>query len=168
MIVKRIDNLINPVGTSSGVSSESISDLLLVLWQRWRSASPVKRGAITREQYWILRMLSERGKMKIKDLASAIGCTPGSASVAVKRLERTGLVRRERKEKDERIVTATLAKRGAKRLDSWREEQLAYMTALFEPLNARERRVLHELLEKALAAGGELPMQTESERGNRS
>jgi DNA-binding MarR family transcriptional regulator len=163
-----MDSLINPVESPLDVSSESISDLLLVLWQRWRSASPVKRGAITREQYWVLRMLSERGKMKIKDLASAIGCTPGSASVAVKRLERTGLVKRERKEKDERVVTVTLAKSGAKKLDSWRGDQLAYMSALFEPLNARERRVLRGLLEKALVAGGELPMQTEGKGGNRS
>jgi len=150
------------------MSSESISDLLMVLWQRWRSASPVKRGAITREQYWILRMLSERGEMKIKDLASAMGCTPGSASVAVKRLERTGLVRRERGERDERVVTVTLAKRGAKKLDSWRGEQLAYMSALFEPLNVKEKRVLHDLLEKALAVGGDLPMSTEGTRGKRN
>ena len=128
----------------------------------------MKRGAITREQYWILRMLSERGKMKIKDLASTIGCTPGSASVAVKRLERAGLVRRERKEEDERVVTVTLAKRGAKKLDSWREEQRTYMSAQFEPLNAREKRVLRGLLEKALAAGGDLPVQSESTRGGRS
>jgi len=150
------------------LSSESISDLLMVLWQRWRSASPVKRGAITREQYWILRMLSERGEMKIKDLASAMGCTPGSASVAVKRLERTGLVRRERGERDERVVTVTLAKRGAKKLDSWRGEQLAYMSALFEPLNVKEKRVLHDLLEKALAVGGDLLMSTEGTRGKRN
>jgi len=128
----------------------------------------VKRGAITREQYWILRMLSERGKMKIKDLASAIGCTPASASVAVKRLERTGLVRRERKEEDERVVTVTLAKRGTKKLDSWREEQRTYRSAQFELLNAREKRVLRGLLEKALAAGGDLPMRSESTRGGRS
>jgi len=150
------------------VSSESISDLLLVLWQRWRSASPVKRGAITREQYWVLRTLSERGKMKIKDLASAIGCTPGSASVAVKRLERAGLVRRERREKDERVVTVTLARRGNKRLDSWRGEQLSYMSTLFEPLSVNEKRVLRGLLEKALVVGGDLPMSSEGARGSRN
>jgi DNA-binding MarR family transcriptional regulator len=150
------------------VSSEHISDLLLVLWQRWRSASPVKRGAITREQYWILRTLSERGKMKIKDIASAIGCTPGSASVAVKRLERTGLVRRERREKDERVVTVTLAKKGARKLDSWRGEQLVSMSVLFEPLSAREKQALSGILEKALVAGGDLPMPTGSTRGKRS
>ncbi len=150
------------------MSSDSISDLLQVLWQRWRSASPVKKGAITREQYWILRMLSERDRMKIKDIASGIGCTAGSASIAAKRLERAGLVRRERGEKDERIVTVTLAKKGAKKLDSWRRGQLVSMSALFEPLSAREKRVLHGILEKALVVGGDLPVSTGSTRGKRS
>ena len=149
------------------MSAESISDLVLVLWQKWRSGSPVKRGAITREQYWILRMLSERGKMKIKELASAIGCTPGSASVAVKRLEKAGLVRRERGEKDERVVTVTLARRGAEKLDSWRKEQLASMSALFEPLSSGEKRALRSLLEKALATGGE-QVQPAGSRGKTS
>ena len=147
--------------------SEDIGDLLLVLWQRWRSASPVRKGAITREQYWILRTLSERGMMKIKDIASAIGCTPGSASIAVKRLERSGLVRRERGQRDERVVTVTLSRRGARKLDSWRGEQLVSMSALFEPLSTREKYVLRSILEKALVAGGDLPMPTESARGKR-
>ena len=112
-------------------------------------------------------MLSERGKMKIKDLALAIGCTPGSASVAVKRLERAGLVIRERGEKDERVVTVTLAKRGVEKLDSWRGEQLASMTALFEPLSPGEKRALIGLLERALASGGYLPTPTGGARGRR-
>jgi DNA-binding MarR family transcriptional regulator len=140
------------------VSSEEISDLLMVLWQRWKSASPVRRGAITREQYWILRVLTEHGRMKIKDLASALGCTAGSASVAVKRLEKTGLVMRERSEKDERVVTVSLGKQGVKRLDTWRGEQLASMAALFEALSPEERRTLYDLLGKALAVGGDLPI----------
>ena len=143
------------------MSSEEISDLMMVFWQRWRSASPVKRGAITREQYWILRLLMEGGQMKIKDLASGIGCTAGSASVAVKRLERAGLVRRERSEKDERVVTVTLARQGVKMLDAWKGEQLASMAALFEPLTQSERRSLQGLLEKALAVAGSLSLLPE-------
>ena len=134
----------------------------MVIWQRWRSASPVRKGAITREQYWMLRTLMENGGMRVKDLASAIGCTAGSASVAVKRLERSGLVRRERSGNDERVVTVTLERQGAKKLDAWREEQLSAMAALFEPLNSTERRALHDLLGKALAASGDLPLAPSS------
>jgi DNA-binding MarR family transcriptional regulator len=140
------------------VSSEDVADLLMVIWQRWRSASPVRKGAITREQYWVLRTLMEHGDMRVKDLASAIGCTAGSASVAVKRLEKSGLVRRERGGSDERVVTVILQKQGAKRLDAWREEQLSAMADLFEPLSAGERRSLHDLLGKALAASGDIPV----------
>jgi DNA-binding MarR family transcriptional regulator len=139
------------------VSSEDVSDLLMEIWQRWRSASPVRKGAITREQYWVLRTLMERGNMRVKDLALAIGCTAGSASVAVKRLERSGLLRRERGGSDERVVTVILEKQGTKKLDAWREDQLSAMADLFEPLSAGERRTLHDLLGKALAASGDIP-----------
>jgi DNA-binding MarR family transcriptional regulator len=100
-------------------------------------------------------MLNERGKMKIKDLADAIGCTPGSASVAVKRLERSGLLKRERMENDERVVEVTLARRGAEKLESWRGKQLAAMSAVFESLSAKENQTLSRLLEKALSAQGD-------------
>lgn len=98
--------------------------------------------------------------MKIKDLAAGIGCTAGSASVAVKRLEKAGLVTRERSEKDERVVTVTLAKQGVKMLDAWKGEQLASMATIFESLSPDERRSLQSLLEKALAAGGSLPLSS--------
>ncbi|MDG7007916.1 MAG: MarR family transcriptional regulator [Nitrososphaerota archaeon] len=146
------------------MSSEEVGDFMMVIWQRWRSTSPVRKGAITREQYWILRTLLERGGMRVKDLASAIGCTAGSASVAVKRLEKSGLVRRERGGSDERVVTVTLEKLGAKKLDAWRDEQLSAMADLFRSLGAGERRTLRDLLGKALTASGDLPSTPASRR----
>jgi len=138
------------------MASEDIGDLVMVMWQRWRSASPVRKGAITREQYWVLRLLMERGSMKVKDLALAIGCTPGSASVAVKRLEKSGLVRRDRSARDERVVTVILEKEGVKRLSAWRDNQVASMNQLFDSLSPEERKSLRLLLQKALSANGEL------------
>ena len=142
------------------MSSQEVGDLLMILWQRWRAASPVRRGAITREQYWILRTLSERGRMKIKDLASSIGCTAGSASVAVKRLEKTGLVKRERSVNDERVVTVTLGRHGAETLETWEDEQLASMAEVFEPLSPEERRTLRDLLRKALTVESSIPISS--------
>lgn len=133
------------------MSSTEISDLTMLLWQKWRSASPIRRGAVTREQYWILRTLTERGELKVKEIASAIGTTAGSASVAVKRMEKAGLVKRKRSEMDERVVTVALGKQGAEKLEAWRAEQLASMAALFDALTREERRSLRDLLRKALA-----------------
>jgi DNA-binding MarR family transcriptional regulator len=148
------------------MSSGEIGDLVMVLWQRWRSASPVRRGAITREQYWILRTLMEGGDMRVKDLASAIGCTAGSASVAVKRLERDGLLLRKRSKEDERVVTVSLAEQGEKILAAWRDEQVSLMSELFESLSEEESESLHQLLSKALARGGYIPTaQTGNTKG---
>ena len=116
----------------------------------------MRRGATTREQYWVLRLLLEGGEMRIKDLARAIGCTAGSASVAVKRLEKAGLVKRERSEKDERVVTVSLGKLGVRTLNAWKGEQLASMAAIFERLSPDERRTLQSLLVKALTVDGSL------------
>ena len=121
------------------MSAEEIADLLLVVWRKWRLASPVRKGTITREQYWVLRMLSENGPMKIKDLASTIGTTVGSTSVAMKRLEKAGMVSRKRSERDERVVTVSLGNRGASMLKAWRKEQLASMAGLFESLSFSEK-----------------------------
>ncbi|HUH99753.1 MAG TPA: MarR family transcriptional regulator [Nitrososphaerales archaeon] len=152
-MLKLIDWLINPPLAAQPMPSTEVGDLILALWQRWRAASPVRRGAVTREQYWIMRTLMDRGSLRIKDLATAIGCTAGSASVAVKRMERSGLVRRVRGRKDERVVTVTLAKDGSKVLGSWRKRQLDSMDALFETLSRDEMKSLRRLLEKALSQG---------------
>ena len=150
------------------MSSEEIGDLLMAVWRRWKSASPVGRGAITQEQYWVLKTLRERGPMKVKDLASIVGCTAGSASVAVKRLEKAGLVKRERNDDDERVVTITLGKEGIEKLDAWRAEQFKSMVMLFELLSRAERKTLRDLLEKALGFGSDLPMLSAKVAGGRS
>lgn len=109
----------------------------------------------------------ERGNMRVKDLASAIGCTAGSASVAAKRLEKSGLVRRVRSGSDERVVTVVLEKQGEKKLGAWRDEQLTAMSELFESLSAGERRALHSLLGRALATSGDLPPPSSGRGGAR-
>jgi len=62
-------------------------------------------------------------------------------------------------------VTVILEKQGVKRLDAWSAEQLASMAVIFEPLSPEERRILHDLLGKALTVGGDLPMATGTSSG---
>lgn len=138
------------------VSSEEVGDLLMALWRQWKSASPVKRGAVTQEQYWVLKKLSDEGPLRIKDLAARLGCTPGSASITVKRMEREGLVSRQRNREDERVVTVNLAKKGREKLGRWKEEQLRSLSVLFDTLAPSERNELVRLLGKGLASAGAL------------
>lgn len=132
------------------MSSEEVGDLLMALWRLRKSASPVSRGAITQEQYWILKTLSEMGPMKLKDLAARLGITPGSASVTVKRMKRDGLVESERNRDDERVVTVRVARKGRERLRSWRSDQLGSVAALFGSLSPTELKELVRLLGKGL------------------
>jgi DNA-binding MarR family transcriptional regulator len=133
------------------VSSEEAADILVALWRKWRSRSPVGRGAVTREQYWIMKKLRENGPMKVKDVAKSIGCTAGSASVAIKRLEKGGMVKRERSSDDERVVRVSLRKGAAEKLDSWRRDQFGSMSGILGKLTASDRRLLVGILGKALS-----------------
>lgn len=136
------------------MATQDIGDLLMELTRQWKSASPVKRGAVTQEQYWILKTVNEVGPLRIKDLAARLGCTPGSASITVKRMERDGLVARERSKEDERVVTVNLAEKGREKLTSWREEQLRSVSDPFDSLTRPERDELVRLLGKGLANAG--------------
>ena len=99
----------------------------------------------------------------VKDLAKKIGCTPGSASIAIKRLGKGGLVLRERNEKDERIVTVTLSEGGKIALTRWRDDQKRSMALLFDSLGPNEKKTLKDLLAKALGN----PSGTESGKESR-
>ena len=133
------------------MSSTEVGDLVMAVWRRWKSSSPVGKGTLTQEQYWVLKTLNEEGPMKVKDLATRIGCTSGSASVAVKRLEKAGLVTRQRNDDDERVVTVGLSKDGKDGLGKWKADQLDSMSAIFERLDDGEREALRGLLSKALS-----------------
>ncbi|MDN5362452.1 MAG: hypothetical protein PWP70_1499, partial [Moorella sp. (in: firmicutes)] len=66
-------------------------------WRQWRQAShPVRKGEITPEQYWLLKRLLRGGPMNISELAGGLGITNSSATTATKRLEKMGLVARQR------------------------------------------------------------------------
>ncbi|HKT22273.1 MAG TPA: MarR family transcriptional regulator [Nitrososphaerales archaeon] len=135
------------------MQSLEITDLLLSILRRWRSESPVGRGVVTQEQYWVLKSLSDSGPQRLKDLADRLGCTPSSASVAVKRLERTGLVERKRAEADEREVRINLTGEGERQFAAWRGDRLGMMSTIFETLSRSERDQLEALLRKAVLAG---------------
>ena len=142
------------------MSSEAIGDLLISVTRRWRSSSALRQRTITREQYWVLRTLSEGGPFKVNELAASIGCTPSSASISVKRLEKSGLVTRTRNEKDERVVRVAVTGKGRKTLDDWRRQQKEVVSSIFERLSQKEKHEFFDLLSKA-AGTSDWPHRTD-------
>lgn len=67
---------------------------------------------LTYPQYLVLLVLWERGAMPMKDIGSALHLDYGTLSPLLKRLEASGLIRRERRPDDERSVMVTTTDRG--------------------------------------------------------
>ncbi|MGI6877625.1 MarR family winged helix-turn-helix transcriptional regulator [Microbacterium sp. gxy059] len=67
---------------------------------------------LTHPQYLVMLALWEDSPRSLRDLADALSLEPATASPLVKRLEQHGLVRRERRQGDERRLDITLTDAG--------------------------------------------------------
>ncbi len=135
------------------MTSEHLVDDMLALYHLIRRAShPVHRAEMTPEQYWLLRLLRRRGALSISELAEKLGVTGSSITTACKRLEKAGLVMRERQSDDERMVRVTLTEQGIARVEAWQEQRRELLAYLLAPLAQDEQDALQRLLERILEA----------------
>ena len=131
------------------VLSERIADCIWEIWRVSKAAShPVRVGEVTPEQFWILRLLDSSGPQRIKDIAADLGTTPSPVTISVKRLERDGLLRRERGTEDERVVTVSLTKKGKNQFEVWRQRRRRTLSTIFDCLTEEEKESLERLLQK--------------------
>lgn len=68
---------------------------------------------LTHPQYLVMLALWERSPRTLQDLAADLALDPATASPLVKRLEKEGLIARERSSEDERRLDITLTPAGA-------------------------------------------------------
>ncbi|HLI68153.1 MAG TPA: MarR family transcriptional regulator [Ktedonobacteraceae bacterium] len=135
------------------MATDRLVEDLLTLWRLLRvSTHPVRRGEITPEQYWLLKLLNKRGELSIGELAEALGLTGSSVTTACKRLERAGMVHRARQidGQDERIVLVTLTTQGREQLEAWQQARRDAVTEILTPLAPSEQDELQRLLERIL------------------
>lgn len=133
--------------------TERLIDDMQQLYHLIRRAShPIRRGEMTPEQYWLLRLLRRKGTLSISELADALGVTGSSITTACKRLEKVGLVRRERQTDDERMVRVMLTEQGNEQIEAWQQRRRAFLQGLLAPLDQEQQATLHNLLERMLHA----------------
>ncbi|MGV9246588.1 MarR family winged helix-turn-helix transcriptional regulator [Streptomyces sp. NPDC003710] len=72
----------------------------------------LKELGLTYPQYLVMLVLWERGELPVKKLGEHLRLDSGTLSPLLKRLEATGLVRRERSARDERSVHVQLTDEG--------------------------------------------------------
>jgi DNA-binding MarR family transcriptional regulator len=137
------------------MTTERLAEELLTLWHILRGLThPVRRAEITPEQYWLLRALSRAGSLSIGELAAKLGITTSSATAACKRLEKAGLLTRERQADDERIVRVALTTRGTAQIGAWGERKRQALTELLSVLDQHEQEEFQQMLERVLEAAG--------------
>lgn len=127
-----------------------IDDMQMLYHLIRRSSHPVRRAEMTPEQYWLLRLLRRKGMLSIGELADALGITGSSVTTACKRLEKVGLVRRERQSDDERMVRVLLTEQGNEQIEVWQQRRRAFLQTLLTPLDQEQQTLLQDLLERIL------------------
>ena len=139
---------------------DHLVDDILALYHLIRRAShPVHRAEITPEQYWLLRLLRRRGALSVGELAEALGVTGSSVTTACKRLEKAGLVIRERQSDDERMVRVMLTTQGHEQVEAWHQRRREIVVQWLATLEHDEQKRLQHLLERLLEGAGE-PLPT--------
>lgn len=129
------------------MASERLVEDLLTLARLLR---PGRDSGMTPQQYWLLRQLRRDGSLSIGELAQALGITTGSVTVACKRLEKAGLLTRERQVEDERIVRVALTEQGRAQIDELRLRKREALAQWLNVLDQHEQEELHGMVERLL------------------
>lgn len=104
-------------------------------------------GDKKRGQDGILTIIAQHPGISQKELGESLGIQPASVSELLGKLERKGLVSREKNEQDRRSIQVRLTEEGQKILAAPAEEP----SDPFQSLSAEEQEQLRILLEKLLA-----------------
>lgn len=133
------------------MSTDQLVEDLFDFW-RWlrHMSNTIRQSDITREQFWLLHQLRRRGTLSIGDVAGALGISQSSATTACKRLEASGLISRDRRIDDERVVEVSLTDMGRTTVEGWRRRRREAVAELLEPLSTSEQKELQRLIERLL------------------
>jgi DNA-binding MarR family transcriptional regulator len=111
---------------------------------------PFANAGIGPPQLMLINQIARNPGCRLKEVAEALRLTSPTVSVAVRQLERKGLVERRPHPEDHRAVQLFLSRKGKdlhRRIESFRREKIR---RLFAGLSPEERSTLVELLQRAL------------------
>ena len=99
---------------------------------------------LTHPQYLVMLALWQHAPLSVRDLSRLLQLDPGTLSPLLKRLEASGLVRRERSQHDERVLAVTLTPAG-RRLRK-RAEKIPPAVVAMLGMEVAELKSLHTTL----------------------
>lgn len=97
-------------------------------------------------QAGILFVLSCNGKLSQRELAEKIGITPPSMTVALRKMENRGYIKKEPDEKDQRIIRILLTEKGEDCVEDIRAVVDKMEAVLYRNMTQEEKMLLRRLL----------------------
>ena len=88
--------------------------------------------------------------MSVGELSSVLGVTPGSVTIACKRLEKDGHVTRDRQAHDERVVRVALTPEAHTIVEVWLARRREVFAQFLEHLEPDEQEHVMQLIERVL------------------
>ena len=126
--------------------------LWLLMWKAFRAVEAYDRASISRSgfkclsDFAVLEVLLHKGPMPVNAIGEKVMLTSGSITTAVQRLEKQGLLRRERGQEDGRVVLVHLTGAGRERIEAAFAAHSANLETLFEVLDPEERSQFAQLM----------------------
>ncbi|SDN39371.1 MarR family winged helix-turn-helix transcriptional regulator [Limosilactobacillus mucosae] len=129
------------------ISNEMLFGHLFLLGMDIRTASkPKQRGF--HGQGRVLFLLSKHENISQRELANLARIKPGSMTEILSRMERDGLIKRQRDESDKRIIHVRLTQAGADLAKENHQCHQWFCKTLFETLNDEEKAEFNRLILK--------------------
>ena len=128
--------------------------LFLLFWKashavmRYDHNSISDAGFSSLSDFAVLEVLLHKGSLPVNTIGEKVLLTSGSITTAVQRLEKKGLVRRERSDADARVVLVHLTPEGRKLIETAFVAHARNLDKLFEPLSEVEREQFANLMRK--------------------
>lgn len=136
------------------IYQHSGAHLFLLLWKAsnavmaYDQKSIQASGFASISDFAVLEVLLHKGALPVNTIGGKVMLTSGSITTAIQRLERKGLVRRERGETDARVVLVYLTDAGRALIEEAFEAHASNLDTLFEVLDDSERAQFAGLIRK--------------------
>jgi MarR family transcriptional regulator, 2-MHQ and catechol-resistance regulon repressor len=105
-------------------------------------------GDLTYSQFAVLEALYHLGHMTQGEISTKVLKSGSNMTTVIDNLERDGLVRRERDEKDRRVIHVHLTEAGSGKVEAVLPGHVAALVEEFKVLSAGEQATLGELCKK--------------------
>src|ERR1700751_6162626 len=117
---------------------------------------PILKKGLGYSDVRVLEVLLPKGPMPVNAIGPKVDLNPGSVSVAVDRLYKTGVVSRVESESDRRVRTVSLTEKGRRVFVPIFRQHAALIKRAFQDVSLEEQRHMEEVLEKIAKRAEEL------------